>query len=119
MQLSFENVGDVLVVKPVGRLDSNTAPDAETSILGKIDGGENRVVMDFTSLDYISSAGLRVVLMAAKRLRKAEGAFTVFGMNERIHDVFQMSGFLSLLIVRENRDAAIEAASGAGGKARA
>jgi anti-anti-sigma factor len=118
MELGFENVSDVLVVTPVGRLDSNTAPEAEKAILSRIDGGENRVVMDFSSLSYISSAGLRVVLVAAKRLRKTNGAFTLFGMNESIHEVFQISGFLSLLSVLENRTAAIEAASAAGGKTR-
>lgn len=113
MELGFENVSDVLVVTPVGRLDSNTAPEAEKAILSRIDGGENRVVMDFSSLSYISSAGLRVVLVAAKRLRKANGAFTLFGMNENIHEVFQVSGFLSILSVHDNRTAAIEAARSA------
>jgi stage II sporulation protein AA (anti-sigma F factor antagonist) len=110
MEIGFEKVGDVLVVKPIGRLDSNSAPGSEKAMLGRIEHGERRMVLDFSALDYISSAGLRVVLILARRLRKADGRLVLFGMNDHNRDVFAISGFLTLLTVLDTRDAAIDAA---------
>jgi anti-anti-sigma factor len=79
--------------------------------MSKIDSGANRLVLDFSGLDYISSAGLRVLLMAAKRVQAEKGAMALFGMKEHVKDVFEISGFLPVLTVVDSAEAAIEAAS--------
>jgi len=92
-----------------GRLDSTTSEAFEQQLMSKIDAGSNKIVVDLGSLDYISSAGLRVLLMAAKRLNTEGGAFALCRLNEPIRQVFEISGFLSILTVVDSIDDAIAA----------
>ncbi|MBF0306918.1 MAG: STAS domain-containing protein [Alphaproteobacteria bacterium] len=107
MTIEIERAGEVLVLSPVGRLDSNNAGEAEKTILGKIAEGEMKIVFDFGRLDYISSAGLRVMLMAAKRLKQGGGKMVLCAMRDHIREVFEISGFLSILTVCPTRDEAL------------
>jgi len=112
MNTTFDSVDGALLAQPGGRIDSNTAGQFEQELLTRIEAGEARVVLDFSALDYISSAGLRVVLMAAKRTQAAQGALALCGLNESIREVFEISGFLSILTVCEGRDEALLAVTG-------
>ncbi|WP_157828116.1 STAS domain-containing protein [Paraglaciecola sp. MB-3u-78] len=87
----------VFVISPIGRLDTNTSPDAERLIVEAIDSGEKNVVMDYTSTEYISSAGLRVVLKTAKLLKPKGGVIVVCNGNEQITEVFEISGFSGMV----------------------
>ncbi|MFP4154480.1 MAG: STAS domain-containing protein [Halothiobacillaceae bacterium] len=98
MQIQDELNDDILVVRPEGRLDSNTAPDFEQYLLGKLEE-QPRVVIDFTGVDYVSSAGLRVLLMGAKRVRQGQGRLALCGLQDTIRQVFEISGFLTILEV--------------------
>jgi len=91
--------GDVTVVAFVGNLDSRTSPEAQQAIDGILAGGGRKVVVDFTALDYVSSAGLRVLLGAAKRLTGPGGGLRLFGLNETVREVFDISGFSTILQV--------------------
>lgn len=88
----------VTLVAFVGSLDSNTSPEAQQAVDGVLAGGARKVVIDCTALDYISSAGLRVLLGAAKRLGGA-GALRLFGLNQTVREVFDISGFSKILAV--------------------
>lgn len=112
MNIGEEQRGDVILLAPEGRLDSNTAPALETRLMERIKNGGTRLVVDFSQLDYISSAGLRVLLMAAKRLKAAKGSLALCSMKEHIYKVFKISGFLPILTVVDDTDAAISAVSG-------
>lgn len=106
-----ENEQDgVCVITPIGRIDSNTARDAETALLPKFDAG-HPIVVDFAELTYISSAGLRVLLMAAKRSKTSGVALALSGMAPQVHDVFQVSGFAKLFDIYEDSAAAVSALS--------
>ncbi len=70
MKLSDDRQGDVLIVRPEGRIDTNTSEELEKWLASRLDGGRKRLVLDLGALDYISSAGLRVFLMT---LKKAQG----------------------------------------------
>lgn len=109
MNIVTETVNDILVIQPDGRIDSNTAPQFEQQVLGAVDGGQTRLVLDFSELDYISSAGLRVVLMTAKRIKPVQGALALCGMSDSIREVFEISGFLTILTVCADRDEALAA----------
>jgi anti-sigma B factor antagonist len=78
-----------------GRLDSNTSDDFEKMLLGLILGGETRLVLDFSDLDYISSAGLRVLLKAAKELKRNDGRLAFCSLKDYIKEIFELSGFVS------------------------
>ncbi len=99
MNITTRTQGDVTVVGLAGNLDSNTSPQAQQAIDDVLAAGARRLVVDFTALDYISSAGLRVLLGAAKRLNGAGGALHLFGLNETVREVFEISGFSTILNV--------------------
>lgn len=81
-----------------GRLDTITAPDLEKALNG-LNGEMNELVFDFTSLDYISSAGLRVLLSEQKVLQKAGGKMYVKNVNDVIMEVFEITGFVDVLTI--------------------
>jgi stage II sporulation protein AA (anti-sigma F factor antagonist) len=111
MAIATERSGDVLVLLPQGRLDSNNAAAVEGEILAHVTAGTNRIVVDFSGLDYISSAGLRVVLVVAKRLKQAGGALVLCRLPAHIREVFEISGFLSILKSADSREDALIAVS--------
>ena len=95
LQEKIEETG-VTILRPVGRVDSTNAPELEKMLRAALDGGALKVLFDLEKLDYISSAGLRVILMAAKKLGKGVGRVVLTGMQEEVHNVFVMSGFLAM-----------------------
>lgn len=105
-----ENNG-IVTLAVEGRLDSNTSEAFEQQLMGKIDTGSRKIIIEFSALDYISSAGLRVLLMAAKRLKAEAGSFALCGLQEHIREVFEISGFLPILTVVENQAEAEAAVS--------
>lgn len=106
MPLSFESDADILAVHLSGRLDGTNAAEAEQALLDRVQEGPKHVILDMTDLEYISSAGLRVVLLAAKHLRKTDGTLALCGMPGHIREVFEVSGFLSLFAVSDDLTAA-------------
>lgn len=107
MNLEQEIRGDVAILRPVGRLDSATSPELERSVIECLDSGCKRLVFDLAGMDYVSSAGLRVILVAGKKLRATQGKLVLSGMREAVRDVFEMSGFLNLFAVTTDLDDAI------------
>lgn len=85
-----------LVLRVEGRLDTVTSPQLEQR-LGDSLGEIQELVLDFTSLEYISSAGLRVLLAAHKRMKRQEGELVVQGANENVREVFTITGFIDML----------------------
>jgi anti-anti-sigma factor len=97
----------VTIVSVKGRLDSNTAGLFEQRVMAQLDAGIEKIVLDFDALDYISSAGLRVVLMAAKRQKVTRGKLVLCSLNKHIHEVFEISGFLPIFTITKKVDDAI------------
>ncbi len=105
-----ESKGDsVFVLEPKGRLDSTNAHEFAERLLAALQRGEKVLLIDFNKLDYISSAGLRVLLVGAKRLRQSGGTITLCTLNPSIHEVFKISGFLAIFSVHSDRAAALAA----------
>jgi len=98
MQISTRTSNDIHIVAVAGSLDSATAPEAQKSLDAVVKGAK-KVALDFSQLDYISSAGLRVLLGAAKQLRGSGGKLGMFGLNHSVKEVFDISGFSSILPV--------------------
>lgn len=108
MEIKVETLGDVTVVVPVARVDSSTAKAFEAKVLQVVNTGVARIIIDFAELDYISSAGLRVVLVGAKMTR-APRKFVLCGMKPHIREVFDVSGFAKILNIQADRAAATAA----------
>ena len=108
MQFSTRTSNDIHIVAIAGSLDSATAPEAQKS-LDAVVAGAKKVALDFSQLDYISSAGLRVLLGAAKKLRGSGGTLGMFGLNQSVKEVFEISGFSSILSIYPSEAEALSA----------
>ena len=108
MQISTRTTNDISIVAIAGSLDSSTSPEAQKS-LAQVLTSAKKVVLDFSALDYISSAGLRVLLGAAKQLRASGGTLGLFGLNPSVREVFEISGFSSILSVYPSESDALGA----------
>ena len=86
-----------LTVSLTGRLDTTTAPELEKELKASLDG-VTTLVIDMTALDYISSAGLRVLLSAQKTMNK-QGEMKVVHVNETIMEIFEVTGFSDILTI--------------------
>lgn len=97
MQIDQLKEGTTLNMKVSGRLDTMTAPQLENEITGHLDG-ITEFIMDFSDLEYISSAGLRVLLVTTKMM-KGKGRFVIRNINETVREIFEVTGFSDILTV--------------------
>ena len=88
-----QNEGEILIE---GRLDSNSAPEAETIILDTVEKFD-KLILNFAQLEYISSAGLRVLKKTHMAMKKKNGELSLKNVNEMVMEVFEMTGFAGLL----------------------
>ncbi len=96
------------VFKLNGRLVSNTAIGFEQKLFECIEEGNQKLILDFKDLDYISSAGLRVILKATKNLKNADGKLVLCAMQDYVKEVFEISGFDSFLPIVPTIDEAVK-----------
>ena len=96
MEVKFNKQDSNLTVVISGNIDTVTAPELDAKLQENISDVKD-LVLDFAAVDYISSAGLRVILMANQQMEDVDGNMTVKNVNEDVRDVFEMTGFDSLL----------------------
>ena len=96
MEVKFNKKDSNLTVVISGNIDTVTAPELDAKLQENIAGVKD-LVLDFAAVDYISSAGLRVILMINQLMEDVDGNMTVKNVNEDVRDVFEMTGFDSLL----------------------
>ena len=97
MTISKELNGSALILALEGRLDTMTSPELEAELNKSLDGADS-LILDFSKLDYISSAGLRVLLSAHKAMI-AKGGMTITNVNEVVQEVFEVTGFADILTI--------------------
>ncbi|MBB95472.1 MAG: anti-anti-sigma factor [Rhodobacteraceae bacterium] len=116
MDIKEYTEAEIAVTAIDGRIDGTTAAEAETAILGRLTGVP-ALVLDLAQVDYVSSAGLRVVLKAAKSARASGARLALAGLAPQVQEVFDISGFSSVLEIHASSAEAIAsllAASGDG-----
>lgn len=99
MEIRQEKKGQVLVVGPAGHLDTRTSHDFEKKIVELLGSGERRFIIDLAQVEYVSSAGLRVLLLLAKKLDAMEGDLVLSGMNAQVREVFDVAGFTGIFTI--------------------
>lgn len=102
--------GDVTIVTPVGRIDQETAADFQTRLMEGIRetlDGEGHVALNFEGVDFISSLGLRSLMIGVKKLRGADRRFVVAGLTPIVQEVFQISRFDRVIDVHDTLDGAL------------
>src|SRR5689334_20338782 len=108
MKVDESQDGDALVLTLTGRLDAVTSPPVEARLLEAVRRSPG-VVLDLSGLDYVSSAGLRILLKAAKQAKGAKSRLALAALRPAVHEVFEVSGFFSLLDAYPSRREALAA----------
>ena len=109
MNIETRIVNDVLVVDMAGRLDSHTSGEAGDRIVAIVQGEHKRVLLNLAQLDYVSSAGLHVILRGARLLQANHGELKICNANPRVDNVLETSGFHSLIKVYATEATALSA----------
>jgi anti-anti-sigma factor len=112
MEIVETREGGAVVVAPTGRVDSTTSNRLERHLSILLASGERHIVVDFARVEYISSAGLRVMLVLARRLKDARGALALCAMGAPVRHVFELAGFMPLFAVDGSREAAVRRVGG-------
>ncbi|MCB1181605.1 MAG: STAS domain-containing protein [Chlamydiia bacterium] len=104
METEVEEKGDIVVFRVKGRLDAASSPQLEKQINSIIDTGHFKVLLNFENVDYLSSAGMRLMLSVSKRLSKLEGKMVACNLNDEVMEVIRMAGFNQVLELYQNEN---------------
>ena len=107
MNISTEQAEGVTIIAFEGSLDTNTAADAQVRLNGLVRGGATKLLIDFAALEYISSAGIGVVVATAKKLSPAGGSLRLCGLNETVSQIFEITGLNKVFRIFEDRRQAL------------
>ena len=107
MDLREDTAGDVLILEVKGRIDSATAPALGERLTALLTGAGRRLVLDLAQLEYISSAGFRVLLLAGKRADAGESRLVLCGVSGKVRQLFDIGGFLDLFSITGSREEGI------------
>jgi anti-sigma B factor antagonist/stage II sporulation protein AA (anti-sigma F factor antagonist) len=107
MEISKRKEKDALVISLKGRLDAVTSPVLEKDLTDLMAGGERFLVLDLGDLDYISSAGLRSILLVVKRLKEKQGKLLLASLKSVVREAFEISGFSTIIPIFESVDSAL------------
>lgn len=107
MRVTKREQDGIAVVSIGGRLDANSAPRAEQELSEIASQDGVKILLDMKGLEYISSAGLRVLLIVAKQLKSKSGSLCLSAPVEAVHNVFEISGFLRVFTVKNTEEEAL------------
>ncbi len=103
-----EHKGGVLILKIRGRLDAVSTPSVERKVFDQINEGQYYILLEFSGLDYISSAGMRMLLSTAKKLKALSGKLVLCSLTPTVADVLRLSGFDHVLDIAPDRESALQ-----------
>lgn len=107
MEIMKQESGDIAILNLIGKLDINTTAPLEAKIQEVIDGGKSNIVMNLSDLDFIASSGLRVLLVAGKKLKTASGKLVLCALQDHVKEVFEISGFTMLFSIYATQNEAV------------
>jgi len=108
MDIKHSKEGEITIVTVNGRLDATTAPVADKTIKKILKRDCLRMIFDFSTLDYLSSGGLKVILGATKELRRKEGQIVLCSLSKFVKEIFEVSGLTSLIPITDTIESGIE-----------
>ena len=109
MDIQTEQIGGVQVVTAEGRLDGIYSSAFANQVGALITGTNPRILIDFSNIDFVTSAGLRAVLVLMKKAKASGGAFAVCGVNDQVREILDISGFAGIFTVHGGRAEGIAA----------
>ena len=107
MNIKQSKAGEVNIVEVEGRLDTTNYAQLEHHLSSLTDNNEIMILMDMGKLEYISSSGLRILLMFLKKIKAADGRFMLCSLSPDIREIFEISGFINIFEIFEDQDAAL------------
>ena len=107
MKIETRESQGIQIIAFEGNLDTNTSPEAESKINELIDAGKQKLLVNFEQLNFISSAGLRVLLAMVKKLNASRGDLRICALNATVQEVFDISGFVTILSVKSTEEEAL------------
>ena len=111
MEIPAQRESGAVIAKASGRIDSSNSREFHSSLEATIAEDDAAVVLDFENVSYISSAGMRVILLATKSLQSSGTKFVLCSMNDSIREVFKISGFDKIIPIHDSQSDAITAVS--------
>ena len=108
MIITTRDVNEIKVVEFDGEFDTTASPAVESQLNQLREQGVRKILVDFQKMEFISSAGLRVLLATAQELQKAGGELRVCTLNEEVNEVFDISGFSTILMVFKDESEALQ-----------
>lgn len=108
MEIKENKQDAILILEISGHLDANTSGQLEKKLISPIDNDTKQIIIDFSDLEYISSSGLRLLLLAAKKLDKIDGKIVLCSMEDFIKEVFDISGFTPIFTITSSQEKAIQ-----------
>jgi len=111
MEITKQEEHGIVSIAIKGRLDADSSQEAEKFVKEALAGQTNRVLFNLGALEYLSSAGLRVLLSAAKEMRRRDGKIVLCSLNEFVKEIFEVSGFQSLIPIVDSVESGIEVLS--------
>ena len=114
-QIKWSRRKGILIAIPIGRIDGSSYVEVQNVLESGIDADEQAVILDFAQLGYISSAGLRVCLIIAKKFNPEGKAFGICNLSDSIREIVTISGFHGIMSIYDSQSEAIEAITGKAG----
>ena len=108
MEIIQKEENGIVFVTIKGRLDADSALEAEKTVDNALDGNVDRMLFDLGALDYLSSAGLRVLLSAAKEIKRRDGKIVLCSLTEFVKEIFEVSGFESLIPIEDSVESGVK-----------
>ena len=108
MEIIQKEENGIVSIAVKGRLDADSSAEAEIVVKDALSGEADRLLFDLGGLEYLSSAGLRVLLSAAKEMRRRDGKIVLCDLNEFVKEIFEVSGFQSLIPITDSVESGIE-----------
>ncbi len=108
MNLSQNELGERVIIRCEGRLDAMTSPQLETAMNTWVEKKRNHILIDFSRIDYLSSAGMRLLLSMTKRLRADHGKLALCSIHDDVMEIIKMAGFEQILNIYGSEQEAIK-----------
>jgi anti-anti-sigma factor len=109
MEISEFKNDSFILISVSGRLDTSNYSQLEKILMDHIDNGNTRILVDCANMDYVSSSGLRILLMALKKISLAKGKFVLCNLQENIREIFEISGFTTIFEIYPVKEQAVAA----------
>ena len=107
MNVAISNKNNVVIITVEGSIDSKTAGEFQSTIMDGV-SGTNKVILDLSKVNFVSSAGLRLLLMIYRQITSRKGKVVLVGVSEEISDIMEMTGFIKFFAFSDTMDEALK-----------